>query len=257
MNSTSGLARICATESISLGRVLFSIGLSEPVESSMEGETMRSNDSIAGNPWPHDMVISIEEHDHALLRLLFVRDAWGLSPNGAPAVSGAIDVGASSRPNIVDLGDADARWRLEWRANWQRFDEHDRAVHALTGAKLRRLDAVSDEELIEKYSRMPSRYWDQGVDDRAFARWRDEQLKRSEQRRQLPLTEHPERRSLSALISAWECGLTNIVQLPYKGYFADRISRHCLVVSEAARFDAVLYGRALSAPPPETPPTGR
>jgi hypothetical protein len=210
---------------------------------------MRSSEPIPGDPWPHDMVISIEEHDFALLRLLFVREAWQLSANDVPALSGPVDIGASRLPTHLNRNDASARWNLEWSKSWQRFDEHDRRVHPMGPAERLRLDAMSDEEVNEVYSLAPSRYWAEGVDDPAFTQWRDAQIRRTHLGHLVPLNEHPERRSLSALISAWESGLTRIVQLPYEGYVADRISRQCLVVSEQARHDAVLYDKALSEPP--------
>lgn len=119
----------------------------------------------------------------------------------------------------------------------------------MSAAERLRLDAMSDEEVNELYSLAPSRYWADGVDDRAVGQWRDAQLRLAQLGHLVPLNEHPERRSLPALISAWESGLTRIVQLPYEGYFADRISRQCLVVSEQARHDAGLYDKALPEPP--------
>ena len=57
---------------------------------------------------------------------------------------------------------------------------------------------------------------------------------------------HPERRSLTALIAAWQGGLKKIVQLPVAGYYGERINPGCLVVSQETRFDRGLYDRALS-----------
>ena len=43
---------------------------------------MQSTSAIPGNPWPHDMVVEIEDSPHALLDLLWLREACGLQPAG-------------------------------------------------------------------------------------------------------------------------------------------------------------------------------
>ena len=50
------------------------------------------------------------------------------------------------------------------------------------------------------------------------------------------------------LTSLWRDGLESIVQLPYAGFFAERIDPATLVVSRVARHDPELYRRALAAP---------
>lgn len=43
---------------------------------------MRSVHQIPGNPWPHDMTITVEDRPAPLLELLWLREAYGsvLSP---------------------------------------------------------------------------------------------------------------------------------------------------------------------------------
>jgi len=41
---------------------------------------VRSSVPIPGNPWPHDMVITVDDDPVSLVELLWVRDAWGLQP---------------------------------------------------------------------------------------------------------------------------------------------------------------------------------
>src|SRR4051812_40899132 len=43
---------------------------------------VRSSRLIPGNPWPHDMVIYVEDSADTLLELLWVREAWRLEPAG-------------------------------------------------------------------------------------------------------------------------------------------------------------------------------
>ncbi|WP_147305847.1 hypothetical protein [Subtercola boreus] len=201
---------------------------------------------MPGNPWPHDMVLSIEEHDDRLLRLLFVREAWGLGLGGVPALAGVVDLGESAPPAGFDREAAEVTWREEWAVSWQRFDEFDRQVRPPDAATRALLDATPDGELSSVFSVPPSTFWNAGFDSEAFSRWRRALIYRSLERQRAPLEESPERRSLPALIAAWEGGLKQIVQLPVTGYFAERISPGCLVVSEETRFDRGLYDRALN-----------
>ena len=41
---------------------------------------MRSSVPLSGNPWPHDMVITVEDDPQSLLDLLWIRGAWNLDP---------------------------------------------------------------------------------------------------------------------------------------------------------------------------------
>lgn len=43
---------------------------------------MRSSVPIPGNLWSHDMVITVEDNPHALVDLLWIREAWNLQPAG-------------------------------------------------------------------------------------------------------------------------------------------------------------------------------
>ncbi|RFA15494.1 hypothetical protein B7R22_06595 [Subtercola boreus] len=202
------------------------------------------------------MVISIDENDALLLRLLFVRAAWGLGAIGVPAVVGLIGIGvggagigASRLPSDVGFAKADYLWRDEWERSWERFDVRDRRVRPMDARHREVLDATPDEELGAVYLIGPSRFWSEGIDEEAFDRWNRGLFERTIQGHRAPLEESPERRALLALVSAWETGLTNILQLPYEGYFAERINAQYLVVSEETRREVTLYSRALALPP--------
>lgn len=47
-----------------------------------KGDAMRSTTPMEGNPWPHDVVISVDNDFYRLLELLWIREAWGLLPAG-------------------------------------------------------------------------------------------------------------------------------------------------------------------------------
>ncbi|WBM79683.1 hypothetical protein KIV56_15750 [Cryobacterium breve] len=56
----------------------------------------------------------------------------------------------------------------------------------------------------------------------------------------------PENRVIPALVTAWRGGLTTIIQLPYLGFFAQRINRQHLVVSRTTRNDPEMLAQALA-----------
>lgn len=68
----------------------------------MDDEVMNSMFPRPANPWPREMLITIENDSAALLELLWIREAWDLHPVGhdlpplladqvtRPATSGAI-----------------------------------------------------------------------------------------------------------------------------------------------------------------------
>ncbi|WP_458112719.1 hypothetical protein M1D88_00700 [Arthrobacter sp. R1-13] len=81
------------------------------------------------------------------------------------------------------------------------------------------------------------RYGWEGLDSDAYQAW-DRSL--------VPKFPHGgERQSLQELIPAWESGLDTIIVLPYKGYFAQRLTRRLLVVSADVRNHREDYSRAL------------
>jgi hypothetical protein len=198
---------------------------------------------MPGNPWPRDMIISVEDSATSLTFLLFIRAAWKLDHHGVPPLEYQPNVGTSCRPQDIDQDVANSRWKAEWQRAWSRFEPPDRRVHAPDSATQALLDTATDEELWETLSRRPSTFWDVGIDRAAFASWQ-EGLRDNHA---VPLDEFPERWALPALVAAWRTGLTTIIQLPYAGYFAERINKQHLVVSSVVRHDAELYRRALGA----------
>lgn len=200
---------------------------------------MRSSEPIPGNPWPHDMVLSVEPIWEPLIFLLFVRTAWKLEIDAVPALEVEPDIGASGRPMGLNVEDAIARWLFEWKRAWTHFAAHHQPIAPPDADTQHLLDTLSDDELWDATSTWPSKFWDEGIDREACGRWR--------RILQPPFEDSPEHKVVSALIPAWESGLTTIIQLPYLGYFAERINREHLVVSAATRRDPKLFSRALSS----------
>jgi hypothetical protein len=73
---------------------------------------MRSSKPVPGNPWPHDMVITVEEDPTRLIELLWIREAWDLpSAMGEPPR-------LSATPQRIGSVDRSAPWFLEWSSEW-------------------------------------------------------------------------------------------------------------------------------------------
>jgi len=201
---------------------------------------MRSTRPIPGDPWPHDMVLRIEDEPRELTSLLFVREAWGLPIDDVPALDGTLDVGTSARPSGLDESEAVERWRTEWARGWPRIAALREAMRAPEGEMMRLLREIATDGQEEAGCLGDA----DGVDREAFEVWhiglRDDH--------RLPIAQHPERICVTALAEAWRDGLESIVQLPYTGFFAERIDPATLVVSRVARHDREMYRRALAAP---------
>ncbi len=198
---------------------------------------MRSSEDRPGNPWPHDMQLSVEECWQPLIYLLFVRSAWHLEITSVPRLDSEPDPGSSLRPEHLDVDAAVRRWLAEWQRAWTHFDAASLTVSTPDEATQHLLDTLSDDELWQATSARPSDFWDSGIDQAACERWRAAMA--------APVAELPENRVIPALAVAWRAGLTTVIQMPYIGYFAHRISREHLVVSATTRRDPDLYSRAL------------
>ena len=201
---------------------------------------MRASEPIPGDPWPHDMVVTISDAG-SLLFLLFVRSAWRIPSAGVPELETEPAVGTSARPEAIDPLVAELQWRTEWDRAWQEYAPRSVAVQAPDAETQYMLDTLSDEELWNATSTQPSDFWDDGVDREALNAWEHSLHDPYD----LPLDQHPERLALPALIEAWRTGLNTIIELPFVGYYADRIDRERLVVSRRTRRDRGLYSRAL------------
>lgn len=191
------------------------------------------------NPWPHDMVISVEDRSLPLNELLFIRHAWGLAPDaGIPALLPVPDPGASAMPGSASAGEWDDRWHAAWKRAWDWYRIKEKpGVNGPTPELMRQLSRPGQELHALFPPLWRSEYGQEGVDSAAFNAWHNSLIP------EFPQT--AERESLQALIPAWKSGLQEIIVLPYSGYFAQRISRRRLVVSAVTRNDPESYSRAL------------
>lgn len=204
---------------------------------------MQSNRPVPGDPWPHDMLIRISDDDPILTGLLLMRAAWRLQIAGVPTLDDAVNVNVSDRPEGGSSSDLEREWMADWKLAWQRYDDHPERTQT-PGAT-----ATESPESTEKLNEIlalrfwgPSALWREGIDAASEWYWR---ASAEGTDRQVDWNESPEYESLPALINAWEHGLTTIIQLPYAGPYAQRISRGHLVVSRRTRMNRKLYSEAL------------
>lgn len=208
---------------------------------------MRSAGPIPGNTWPHDMVISINPDETELLDLLWIRAAWGLQPVGD--VPPELEIEPTPSQSVQFLRRDKRHWESAWSELWVAALGH-RGRLRVRG----RFDALfasaegSDERrrLIETITG-PSwrdRFGHDGFDE-AHGHWLETVQRANLEEHRLPLEEHPERRSLPALIGAWERGLEQIITIPCAGDYTRSIGENCLCVTRATRFDPDRYSFAL------------
>ncbi len=200
---------------------------------------MRADRPIPGNPWPHDMVITIEDHALLLLTLLFVNHAWQLDAPGIPPLHPAPEIGGSHRPESATA----EQWRERWQAAWE---------EAVTAAGEQPQppadDSVIAEWMREWQERQPKRFtetWgDEGFDYDAYHAW-DSSMR--PERGAHPVEESPEWQALPSLIGAWERGLHTVVTLPFAEHWSVQGGADHLLVSTMTRADTSRYSAALSS----------
>ena len=205
---------------------------------------MRFERPVPGEPWPHDMVIRVDDDPNNVNELLFIRSAWRLAADLViPELDPKPEPGSSSPPATVTIDEWSERWSRAWQRAWDWYAISDATIHP-TSELLREL-SVPNQSLHPAFPPFWSvDYGQDGIDGDAFAAWQ----RQLQPRRDLPLEKHPERKSLPALITAWEGGLHTIVALPYSGYFAHRFSKTHLAVSNSTRAHESSYARALATP---------
>ncbi|MGN6221438.1 MAG: hypothetical protein ACTHNQ_18215 [Microbacterium sp.] len=209
---------------------------------------MRSLFPDPGNPWPHDMVITVEDRPHALLELLWVREAYGLRVEGD-------DLPPLLTDTPEPVAGVTERMRTEWEQAWPRVwraaaahegrDDASRLIQELQRS------ALGSRERWELLQQLTGPSWRDEVGDAVF----DDGFREWDQRghdrviaaMHAPAPIGPERRDLDDLIAAWRAGLTKVVTIPCVGEFDRRLSPTALLTTDAARADSDSYRRALRA----------
>lgn len=209
---------------------------------------MRSLVPIPGNPWPHDMTITVEEDSQVLLELLWIREAWNLHPIGddLPPLLSNTPVNAQAESG-TPIGSA--HWQYAWPELWEACVSHAglpqdaRLFDQLSGT------ANGSTERAEMLSRMFGPSWRDTFGDAAFTDahqgWMQDAFNARFRRHSQSFEEEPERVSLEALIPAWRAGLSKIVVIPCRGTHTRVIGEHSLLVTAETRDDPQRYSEAL------------
>lgn len=211
---------------------------------------MRSSIANKRNPWPRDMVIGVGD-DNELMALLYLRHAWQLNSEvDLPSLDPLPASGDSIRPFTVSLEEWNRRWMEAWTRTWDWYRGTDGQRRAAQQAVQESNPWPGEEEppewVLELWAKTQqgwsAAYGLDGIDTTAYNRWRAH-LRPDPL---LPRRNSPEHRSLPALIAAWKSGLKSVTLLPYRGYYAERVSAKHLMVSIAARSDPASYSQALA-----------
>ncbi|MFD4959575.1 hypothetical protein [Microbacterium sp. NPDC058389] len=210
---------------------------------------MRSTNPIPGNPWPHDMAITVEDRPHTLLELLWVREAHGLRVEGDDLPPALVD---TPRPAEQVAAATRAEWEQAWPRVWRGAVAH--AGRNDTSELMERLQATANgsPERLALLQELFGPSWrdefgDDVFDDESYREWNERGTEAH--RASLPTLMRigPEHRDLDDLIGAWRAGLTKIVTIPCMGGFHRRISPTALLTTDATRADSAAYRRALTA----------
>jgi len=213
---------------------------------------MQSTSPVPGagpsrNPWPHDMVLEIEDSPHALLDLLWLREACGLQPTGIdlPPLLRHPPGPAAHAPDADRL----RTWQQAWPFVWDEVLAHagrPRQGDVLTGiAELPPGSAARAARIREFIGpTWRDRFGDEVFDDDGYRDWVASDADR-ELAHHLGYEQSPEYVSLPALVPAWEAGLVKVVTIPCSGSFTRVIGPQALLVTAATRDDPAAYAEAL------------
>jgi hypothetical protein len=209
---------------------------------------MLSSVPIPGNPWPHDMVLTIEDDLQTLLDLLWVREAWSLQPVGddlSPLLS-VTPVGAHNE--AVPVGKI-AEWQEAWASIWQACLQHAGQIRDATVFEQLAGTAIGADERAALLHELFGPSWRDVFGDDAFTDqylvWNQAQFEANSYPRYQTLEEEPERVSLAALIPAWRAGLGKVVVIPCRGSYTRVIGQHTLLLTAETRDDPERYSEAL------------
>ncbi|MBP2374940.1 hypothetical protein [Paeniglutamicibacter psychrophenolicus] len=185
------------------------------------------------------MAIAVDDHVQNLKMLLFVRQSWSLAQDlDIPDLSPVPVTGNSRIPESSSRDAWDLMWKREWDRAWAWYDIRSERKAPLTQGEMQSFARPGQDlnPLMPPFWTVE--YGEEGIDWDAFDAW---------DRQTTPIPPiNVEFDHVSALVSAWHGGLTNVIVLPYRGFFAHRLSSSHLVVSAETRRSPELYDRALS-----------
>lgn len=203
---------------------------------------MRSVVPVDGDPWPHDMILSIDDRPQALLELLWVREAWGLEPEGD--LPGPL----ADAPGTVGTSPDAAAWEEAWPGLWNSALAHAAQPH--DPILMDRLQASPDRsgERADLLALLTGPTWRDRFGDTALEVGFTEWSQRDFEKRWPPrhnAAESPERLALDDLVPAWNAGLERVLTIPCVGEHTRVVSASSLLVTESTRWNPALYSSAL------------
>lgn len=210
---------------------------------------MQTSEPIPGEPWPHDMRIEVQDSLQTLLDLLWVREAWGLTPVGADLPPLLTETPATLGPAAAPPA-SPAEWSAAWPAIWSAAVVHAADIRdpTLFAAAFEASEDSAERAIV--LSRLLGPSWREEFGDAAFTdahgAWSTAGFERRSRRPQLSLEEHPERLALDALLPAWNSGLAKVVTIPCRGDHTRIIGPRTLLVTDETRADPHRYRRALT-----------
>lgn len=210
---------------------------------------MRSIHPDPGNPWPHDMMLTVENRPHGLLELLWLREAHRLEPRGEnlPPL-------LSETPDDASIA-SDVALRAHWQSIWPQ------AWHEVLAYEGRDTDPRLFDRLQETAGGSPERaallreitgpdvqglFGQDVFADLSYREWDRDGMDDFRSSRTNALEDDPERRDLEALIPAWRAGLTKIVTIPCRGTHNRTIGEKALLVTDRTRADSESFRHALA-----------
>lgn len=186
--------------------------------------------------------MEIDDHPQALKMLLFVRSAWSLEDGTVdlPDLDPRPNTGTSSRPTSFDKAHWVSRWNHEWHRTWAWYQSQETQNRSTKQAKVHNPPPLHADSSVDGPPFWIAEYGTDGVDMSAFREWDQKTLPEFP-----PPTDDIE--TNSALVSAWNRGLTQIVVLPYKGDYSDFTNTGQLAISDFTRKSSLRFRTALDS----------
>lgn len=208
---------------------------------------MRSEQPTPGNPWPREMTFEVDVRPHALLELLWLREAYDLEVAG-DAPPPLVDTPApAARPISAQER---ARWESAWMPLWTAVTEH--AGRPKDGDLFDQLALTGDgsperADILERLTGPSGRniMGAEAFDDPSLLAWDRRGFDAHVASRPQALAEAPERRDLDSLVPAWRRGLLKVVTIPCRGTYTRTLGSSALLVTDGTRADSPAYRSAL------------
>lgn len=203
-----------------------------------------------GNQWPHDMRLTIEDDSHALLELLWIREAWGLQPDMDDPPPPLADDHGDGQPVTGASPTRLAEWQNAWPAIWDDCVRHAGRIQDGVLFEAVRDAAVGSPKREELLRELVGPSWRDVFGSEAlpeeYESWALARFEAHSANHPRSMNEQPEWVALPALVPAWRAGLEKVVAIPCRGSFTRVVGPHSLMVTQETRNDPALYSDALA-----------